>query len=59
MIDIGEKRSPPQIQSKDMALCVPAGCEQTLRTLWSQQMEMVTNNLRVAFKIKAVVLKCR
>lgn len=34
-----------------MALCVPTGYEQTVRTLWAWQME-VTNNLSIAFKHK-------
>lgn len=42
-----------------MSLHVPTGCRQALRTLWAQQMGLVTNNLGLASRTRADVLKCR
>lgn len=42
-----------------MALHVPTGCRQAVRTLWAQQMGLVTNNLGLASRKWADVLKCR
>ena len=42
-----------------MALHVPTGCRQAVRTLWGQQMGLVTNNLGLAARTRADVLKCR
>lgn len=42
-----------------MSLHVSTGCRQALRTLWAQQMGLVTNNLGLASRTRADVLKCR
>lgn len=40
-----------------MALHVPTGCRQAVRTLTAQQRGLVTNNLSLAFRTRAAVLK--
>lgn len=42
-----------------MALHVPTGCEQPVRTLWAQQMGLVTSILSLASRTRAAGLRCR